>query len=257
MKVVWRFLIALTVLLPLSIPGTARAQTAAMDFAIPGGWFYKQANGQGGQGDSGYSITDADGILFYQNFKYYGGPDVLGYPATRRFSFQGFTIQGTQKVGMKWRPDQGTINYLNIFDILHDQGQDAWLESVRQVPPPQDTKPDTGLTFDQVKARHLGFLDGNPAIKDMFLSNPDWLNQYGLPVSFADYPSVYVVRAQRAAFQQWKSDFPWAKKGDVTIANGVDVAKEAKIFPAEAITPEPSAPTGAAPSSSAPATPAA
>src|SRR5438874_10004002 len=148
MKVLWRFLVALTVLLPLAVPHAAGAQTAGMDFSIPGGWYYKQANGQGGQGDSGYSITDADSIFFYREFKAYGGVDVLGYPATRRFTLQGFTIQGTQKVGMQWRPELGTINFLNIFDLLHDQGMDAWLQSVRMVPAPFDTAPDTGLGFE-------------------------------------------------------------------------------------------------------------
>ena len=37
---------------------------------------------------------------------------------------------------------------------------------------------------------------------------------------------MFVIRTQKAVFQQWKEDVPWAKAGEVTIANGVDVAKE-------------------------------
>jgi hypothetical protein len=259
MKVLWRILVALAVLLPAGISQNAAAQTPVTNFAIPNGWYYKEANGQGGVGDSGYSITDEGGIFFYREFIYFGGPNVLGFPATRRFTMDGFTIQGTQKVGLQWRPEINSIAYLNLFDILHDLGHDAWLEQVKQVPPPFDTTPDTGLTFEQVKTRHLAFLDGNTAIKQLFLANPDWLNQYGLPLSFADYPNVYVVRGQRAVFQQWKTAQPWASAGQVTIANGIDVAKEAKILPQEAVTPEPGPPGSAAasptPTPTAPAQP--
>ena len=47
----------------------------------------------------------------------------------------------------------------------------------------------------------------------------------------------FVVRAQRAVFQYWKEDVPWAKKGEVTLANSGDLAKEAGVFPVEAVTP--------------------
>ncbi|MGI5836617.1 MAG: hypothetical protein ACOX87_09035, partial [Chloroflexota bacterium] len=36
----------------------------------------------------------------------------------------------------------------------------------------------------------------------------------------------------------WKEDVPWAKKGDVSVANGGDLAKEAGLWPDEAIVPE-------------------
>ena len=50
--------------------------------------------------------------------------------------------------------------------------------------------------------------------------------------------SAFVVRCQRAVFQRWKQDVPWAKAGQVTIANGGDMAKEAAILPEEALAPE-------------------
>ena len=71
-----------------------------------------------------------------------------------------------------------------------------------------------------------------------FLSDPDWLNHYGLPQSYGDFGNVFVIRAQRAVFQHWKVDVPWARAGDVTIANGGDVAKEAGLIPKDATTPE-------------------
>jgi rare lipoprotein A (peptidoglycan hydrolase) len=48
---------------------------------------------------------------------------------------------------------------------------------------------------------------------------------------------MYIVRLQRAVFQEWKVKEPWANPGDVTIANSGDVAKEAALFPANALRP--------------------
>jgi hypothetical protein len=39
-------------------------------------------------------------------------------------------------------------------------------------------------------------------------------------------------------FQEWKEDVPWAKAGQVTVALGGDIAKEAGILPSpEALRP--------------------
>ncbi len=202
-----------------------------LDSAIPNGHFYKQANGQGGAGDAGYSVTNDGGIPFWDAFQQYGGPLVLGYPVTNRFTYDGFVTQALQKAVFQWRPDVHQVYFLNTFDALHDKGKDDWLEAYRQTPKPFDTSPDTGLSFDQVVSRHLSFLDQNQAIKDTFLSDPSWMDHYGLPVSYADEGNSFVVRAQRATFQYWKADVPWAKAGTVTIANGGDLAKEAGLWP--------------------------
>ncbi|MDO8689389.1 MAG: hypothetical protein Q7R39_05165 [Dehalococcoidia bacterium] len=49
--------------------------------------------------------------------------------------------------------------------------------------------------------------------------------------------NAFVIRTQRAVFQQWKVDVPWASAGQVTIANGGDIAKETGLFPQEAVVP--------------------
>jgi hypothetical protein len=76
----------------------------------------------------------------------------------------------------------------------------------------------------------------------------------GLPTSeVTDYPNVQVLRAQRVVFQYWKVAVPWAAAQTVTVANGGDVAKEAGVFPAEALRPmtllEATAPEGSTPTS--------
>jgi hypothetical protein len=122
---------------------------------------------------------------------------------------------------------------------MHDRGLDGWLRTYRQTPEPFDTSPDTGLSWDQVVERHLAFLDEDEGIKSRFLSNPAWLDHYGLPVSYADMGNSFVIRAQRATFQRWKEDVPWAAAGDVTVANGGDLAKEAYLWPVQAVIPQP------------------
>lgn len=235
------------------------ASSAALDAALPdgSGHFYRQANGQGGAGELGYAITDDAGARLWGAFRRLGGPDALGYPSSRRFVWDGFTVQATQRAVLQWRPETGAVAFVNVLDRLHDAGEDAWLQAYRQIPPPLDTAGDTGLSSDAVVARHLALLDSSPAIKARFLRDPAWLDQYGLPMGYADEGTSYVLRAQRAAFQQWKVDVPWAKAGEVTVVNAGDLAKEAGLLPPAATQPEPMpAAQGAATEATATATPA-
>ena len=210
-----------------------------LDHPISGGHFFTQANGRPlGASRLGYAVTNADGIPFWDAFQRLGGVQAVGYPVGRRFVLDGFVVQAMQKAVFQWRPQERQVWLLNTFDRLSAAGKDPWLREVRQTPPPFDTSLDSGLPWDRVVARHLALLDANPAIRARFLAEPDWLNRFGLPMAAADFGGVYVVRAQRATLQQWKSDVPWARAGQVTVANGGDIAKEAGLFPAAALIPE-------------------
>lgn len=221
--------------LPAARPATAAAPT---DFAVPGGWFFSQASGRGEDARWGYRITDEGGLRFWGEFQRLGGVPAVGYPASRRFQGSGFILQATQKYILQWRPEANQVWFLNIFDLMHDVGLDNWLLTVRQVPPPESTAGDAGLSWDQVQARHWTMLDRNPAIQAAYWADSDPLVHFGLPMAYADLGNVLVLRAQRVVFQQWKQDTPWAKAGQITIANGGDVAKEAGLLPAEVIAPE-------------------
>ncbi len=226
----------------LTMPRSAGAANhhRPLDYDIPNGHFFTQANGRPlGASPAGFSVTDDGDVHFWSEFQRLGGVEALGYPVTQRFVLDGFTTQAFQKGVLQWRPEVKQAYLLNTFDLMHDRGLDDWLLTYRQIPKPLDNKPDTGLPWDKVVARHLAFLDKNQAIKQRFLSNPAWLQQYGLPESYADEGNSFVIRAQRATFQYWKVDVPWAKKGDVTIANGGDIAKEAYLWPIEAAIPQP------------------
>jgi len=57
-------------------------------------------------------------------------------------------------------------------------------------------------------------------------------------MAVADEGNVVVVRCQRVVFQLWKQDVPWAKAGQVTVALGGDIAKQAGLVPQAAQTPQ-------------------
>ncbi|HVC33043.1 MAG TPA: hypothetical protein VNL16_05990 [Chloroflexota bacterium] len=212
-----------------------------LDYSLPGGsgHFYAEANGDGGKGGTGYTITNADGIPFWNAYRQLGGPATAGYPISRRFTWHGFTVQAMQKLVLQWRPNSRTVALINVLDQLHALGKDSWLASARQTPPPFATTADTGLSWDAVQRRHWAFLDANPAIKARYWADPDPLAHFGLPTSYADEGNSFVIRTQRTVFQYWNEDVPGAAKGQVTIANAGDLAKEAGLFPISAITPEP------------------
>jgi hypothetical protein len=71
------------------LPGTGAPRTG--DYAIDGGRFFTQTNGRK-DSSSGYGVTNADGIPFWDAFQGHGGVDVLGYPVSRRFVLDGFTV---------------------------------------------------------------------------------------------------------------------------------------------------------------------
>src|SRR5262249_30150926 len=97
----------------------------------------------------------------------------------------------------------------------------------------RDWKEDTGDAWASIVARHLALLDQDPAIAGAYRAAADPIAENGLPMAAQDFENVFVVRAQRKVFQRWKVDVPWAKAGQVTVANGGEVAREAGLYPIE------------------------
>ncbi|MCS7001380.1 MAG: hypothetical protein NZ518_00885 [Dehalococcoidia bacterium] len=209
------------------------------DFPVQNGWFFSQANGRGGGGEVGFSVTNNEGIPFWTWWGRLGGLEVVGYPISDRFIWNGFVSQAFQKAVLQWRPETQTVVFVNVFDELAAAGHDQWLLDRRQTPPSQDWSIDTGQPWERVVANHVALLDRNPAIRQAYFSVPDPVTQFGLPMATLDLPNVFVVRAQRVVFQQWKVSVPWAAAGQVVVANGGDIAKEVGMFPAEAVLPRP------------------
>ncbi|MCC6315948.1 MAG: hypothetical protein IT337_18265, partial [Thermomicrobiales bacterium] len=222
-------------LLPLSQPAAAQTRD---DFSVPGGWFFSQANGKAGGGETGFTVTNNGGIPFWDWFNRYGGVSNVGYPISDRFVWNGFTVQAFQKVVFQWRPESGTVAIVNVFDELSNAGKDDWLVTVRQVPKSNDWSADGGRTWNQTVAAHQALLDAYPAIRTAYFAADDPIALNGLPMSSQELSNVVVIRAQRKVFQLWKVEVPWAKAGQVVVANGGDVGKEAGLFPAGAGIPK-------------------
>lgn len=213
------------------------------DYDLPaagGAHFYTQANGQGGAGGTGYAVSNADGIPFWDFFQSAGGVDAVGFPVSHRFIWNGFTVQALQKVVFQWRPEAQTVYFVNVLDEMNNRGLNGYLQTVRQVPPPADWSSDSGLPFDQVQSRHLALLTANPAIAQAYYADDDPINHNGLPMApIQNMGNVLVLRAQRKVYQQWLVNVPWAAAGQVVTANGGDLGKEGGLYPTAATTPVP------------------
>jgi hypothetical protein len=182
------------------------------------GVYYRQAGG--------YWVSNEGGVRFLDELRRYGGVDVVGYPASRRFEWDGFTVQVFQRVVFQWRPECGCVMFVNVFDRLNELDKDDYLLAARQTP------------RRSVPTNPLSALDARPAIKAAFQALP--LEMNGLPTSqVQDMGNHYALRAQRVVFQEWKEDVPWARRGQVTVALGGDIAKEAGILPNAGLAPEP------------------
>lgn len=212
---------------------------ALEDYEVVNGYYYTQAGGST-NADQGYTITDEAGIPLWSEFQRLGGVDVLGYPISRRFTRDGFTEQATQKAVLQWRPELGRVVFTNVLDDLTAAGKDDYLLAFRQIPKPASFTDEAGLTFEQVVEKRLKVLDSNAALKAAYLKWSDPVEANGLPEApITDTGAALVLRTQRRAFQLWKVSTPWASAGDVTVVNAGDLAKEASLYPADSLKPEP------------------
>jgi hypothetical protein len=218
------------------------------DYDIPNGHFYTQANGQAGAGGSGYPVVDDDQATMWSEFQRLGGVAALGYPISQRYTLgDGLTYQAFQKAILQWNAGDRTAHLANIFDQLSAAGRDSWLATFKQTPPSKDWSGDAGQPWPSVVASHLAVLDANPAIKAAYQADPSALADYGLPMGYADYGNVAVVRCQRAVFQQWRVATQFAATNQVLVANGGDNAKDAGLIPSAAAAPLPPPPPALSP----------
>ncbi len=235
-RIILILLLFITILPAVAPAAAAPAAQTSGDWAIPNGHFFTQT--AGGQG--GFSVVDDSQARFWSEFKRLGGLQNVGYPISQRFTYDGFVVQAFQKLVLQWRPEVSQAWPMNVFDELSKKGFDDTLFAVRQTPYPLTNFDTPGASWDQVVAKRWALLDANPAIKQRYFSVGDPLNVFGLPTSrVEDMGNHYAVRTQRAVFQQWKENVPWAAKGQVTIANGGDIGKELAWLSGPYLQPQP------------------
>jgi len=231
----WFSLCLLTCLTIVQLVGAQPIAAESLDWPIANGRFFTQTGGDTG---GGFAVTDDGGIPFWTTFQQLGGADVVGYPISHRFVWEGFTVQAFQRVVFQWNPNDEAVHFVNVFDRLGALGHDDWLLSTRQTPKPIAID-EAGKTWDEIVQGRLALLDARPAIRDAYLGVAgDPIQMNGLPTSeIVDMGNHYALRAQRIVLQEWKEDVPWARAGAVTVALGGDIAKEVGLFPAEATDP--------------------
>ncbi len=229
--------LGLVVALLLPVPVHA-SDPLDFDTAAPPGHWFTETNGFPVPVLDGYGVFDTPTYQFWSAFQRAGGVGTVGFPVSGEFVFVGFLEQAMQKAVFQWNPQTNDVEFVNIFDRMHDSGKDGWLQVAHQIPPPADTSSDAGKPWAQVVADHQALLAGNPAIRAAYFADSDPVAHFGLPMTAPiDEGNVVVVRCQRAALQQWKEAVPWAVAGQVTVANGGDLAKEAGIIPPFAVGP--------------------
>ena len=254
-----RFLSSLTVVLLVWLSAASAVQAhgdeadhthapKGPDYAIGGGWYYTQTGSGTGKG---YVIIDYRGFDLWTGFQQLGGVPALGYPVSGRFILDGFMYQATQNALLQWDAASSSVSFANTFDMLSDAGYDAWLEAYRQIPRSFDWSADDPINdWEGTVQKHLTTVfepqpgdtpqlaAARAALKERFLSNPDWLLHYGLPLAIRDFGAMVVMRAQRVALQYWSVPTDWgASPGDVTVVHGGDLAKQAGLIPAAATFP--------------------
>lgn len=208
----------------------AEVRAAGSFVSIEGGMFYTE------NGRDGYAVT---GVM-QEALQQFGGTNTWGNPISRPwFDELGRTSQAFEKGILQVTASAGKdigVEFYNIFDRLAELGKDSWLETHKQTPPAADWSSDRGKSWPQIVDSHLSILNPYPQIKDYIQSTEEWVNKFGLPVSVKDYGPWVSVRLQRANLQLYKEDVSWARAGDILVANGGSVAKEAGgIIPEEAL----------------------
>ena len=212
------------------------------DFELLNGHFYTQTNANGGGGGAGFRVVDNADAQIWTAFQAFGGVQALGYPISRRFTLgdNQHVYQAFQRFVIDWDGITKRAEFMNVMDLLHDAGADGWLASEREIPLQADySAADQGRSWNEVVKAHLALLEANVDLKKAYYSVSDPISRFGLPMSgVADTGDALMLRTQRAVLQLWKHDVPWAKAGQVTLANAGELARDSDVFGRDVFMPE-------------------
>ncbi len=233
-----RILALLVFLLPLGIPPGSAASAAEidpLDWEVAGLHFFTQTSGAPGKG---YAITDDADARMLITYHALGGELRLGYPISGRYEVDGQVYQAFQKAIVRWNKEADQAEFVTVFDDLSRMGRDAWLWNTHKVPQMANWSADAQRPQPDIVLAHQAKLDTDPAMKELYFSVEDPVALFGLPMSdITDIGDYAALRLQRAVFQKWKKDSPWAAAGTVTVALGGDIARAAGLIPAAALQP--------------------
>jgi hypothetical protein len=215
------------------------------DFAVDGGHFFTQTNGSAlGTRSGGYAVSDGDGIPFWTFFAEHGGTDLLGYPVSQRFVWDGNVCQAMQKAVLQWNPSTGRVQLANVFDYLSSAGKDDWLVSTRLAPraapnPGVLDQPSQPQSFLNIVHLRFAWLNNDGPIFERYLDTPHYFTLYGLPTSeVQDLGPYLAVRFQRVVMYHWKTGVPWADAKGVSVSRAGELIKELGLIPDLALQPK-------------------
>ena len=177
--------------------------------------------------NDGFAVTNVGGVPMW-DFVRDKDAQAIGYPISQRWVDGPFTLQAFQKVILQWDPGKQRMNFYNTLDTLANRYPDIELPFV---PAHQVLDADRGADFRTITQNHLALLEQNAAIKERFLSEPDWLNLYGLPIRYEESEvdgqagAVQMLRAQRTVFVVWNVPAPGTTVGRVNLQNVPDKVK--------------------------------
>ena len=208
-----------------------RPSAAALEcdgIVLDDGCLFTITGGDTPEPEDGYAVTNADGVPLW-DFVRERDLQAIGYPISQRWVNGPFTLQAFQKVILQWDPGKSRMNYYNTLDVLANRYPQVELPNV---PPHQVLAADRGADFATITRNHLALLDQNAAIKERFLSEPDWLNLYGLPIRYEEREvdgqpqGLQMLRAQRTVFVIWNVPAPGTTVGRVNLQNVPDKVKK-------------------------------
>lgn len=160
---------------------------------IPEGHFYTQTREKGDPNNFGFLITNDQDGNFWDKFKSLGGPEVVGYPISRRFFLEGVLCQLTQKALLSRNPETNQIVMSNLLDIMHGYNLDNWLLA-QGIPLHFTGKDETN--------RQTWLTDED--FRNVYSKNANPEEIYGSPTSRPEKIGPFTSqRFQRVAFLKW------------------------------------------------------
>ena len=103
---------------------------SSQNWPLVDGHFFREK----GRGcDTGFSVTNADGIPFWDTWQRFGRL-YMGYPVSHRFTLGGFLTQAFERVVLQWQTSRGIFRVEDFGNLLTIGTQDPGLQWQADVP---------------------------------------------------------------------------------------------------------------------------
>ena len=236
MPTAWRVLTGAVLVVALTSPAVA---AAPRDYDVAGGHYYEQGAPEGG----GFVVCDDEAAPLWGELRRLGGIRALGYPTSGRYACDGAVCQAFEHAVLKWAPGAKEVELLSVFDWLHHDGRDAWLDEVWGVPawerdpaaerPKSKDKKKEERARKEAEAAAFAILDDNPSLKSAYWRHGAMTpTVYGLPRAYRMSDGLAVLRTQRAVLVQ-RVNSP----GQIWHLPAGRVFQDAGLIPSEALAP--------------------